>query len=152
MTVICGVSQPTTTGLHLTSQQHHQPALRPPWEDQLPGHPCQYPRRLPYNLKLSIKLLPPIFVLVLSWWFRNSFSFKLVDPVFSLPEILTSLNPKAVFDSSKEAFWCTERNTKDPISLKRTVTEKIKKNLQWDNVTSNALIVSHLKCVTWKKK
>ena len=65
------------------------------------------------------------------------------DPVFSLPEILTPPKSegspimvkilknysKAVFDSSKEAFWCTERNAKDPISLKRTVTEKIKKNL-----------------------
>ena len=32
--------------------------------------------------------------------------------------------PKAVFDSSKEAFWCTESNAKDPSSLKRTVSEK----------------------------
>ena len=31
---------------------------------------------------------------------------------------------KAVFDSSKEAFWCTERKAKDTISLKRMVTKK----------------------------
>ena len=38
--------------------------------------------------------------------------------------------PKAVFDSSKEALWYTERNAKDPVSLKNTVTEKLKKNLK----------------------
>ena len=32
-------------------------------------------RGLPYNPNLAIKLLPPIFMLVLSCWFKNSFSF-----------------------------------------------------------------------------
>ena len=37
--------------------------------------------------------------------------------------------PKTIFDSSKEAFWCHERNTKDHSSLKITLSEKIKKNV-----------------------
>ena len=38
-------------------------------------HGIQYSRGLPYNPNLSTKLLPPIFVLVSSCWFQNSFSF-----------------------------------------------------------------------------
>ena len=37
---------------------------------------------------------------------------------------------KAGFDSSKEVSWCIKRNAKDPSSLQRTVSKKIKKNLQ----------------------
>ena len=36
--------------------------------------------------------------------------------------------PKTIFDSSNEAFCCTERNAKDPSSLKIMVSEKVKKN------------------------
>ena len=80
----------------------------------------------------------------MSCWFQNCIDFP--DwPYFSgRRKLLTHLNhkgpplwwkiwifsPKAVFDSSKEASWCTECNAKDPSSLKSTIPEKIKKNCQ----------------------
>ena len=55
-------------------------------------NPVQCCRGLPYNPNLSIKLLPPIFMLVLSCWFHFFLLFSssfFSDPVYSLPEILT---------------------------------------------------------------
>ena len=68
-------------------------------------------RGLPINLKFISKLIPPVFVLVLSCWFRKRFLFDFW-PHWGWGCC------KAVFDSSKEASWCTECNAKTPAAYK----------------------------------
>ena len=57
---------------------------------------------------------------------------------------------KAVFDSSKEASWCTERNAKNPSSWQGMVSEKIKNNLEkWSCFDQNGQKWLFLKVFFW---
>ena len=86
-------------------------------------------------------------------WFQNSFSLYVFTTFRGGCKFWTPLNQKGpnlwffllknglktVFDSSKEASWCTDYNAKTPSSLESTVTEKIKNNLQkYPFLTKNA--------------
>ena len=51
-------------------------------------------RGLPYNSNLSIKLLPPIFVLVLTCWFQNCSSFWFLTSSSPCLKFLPPLNQK----------------------------------------------------------
>ena len=77
-------------------------------------------RLLPNCPKFLIKHLPPVFVFVSSRWFRKVFLFDFLSMFmgcrkFWPPLMMKNLKkncPKAMFDSSKEASWCTECNAK----------------------------------------
>ena len=103
-------------------------------------------RGLPINSKLVNKLIPPIFVFVSLWWFRNSFSFKFLAGLR-----VKNLNCCQIFglDRSKEGFWCTECNAKNISSLQSTIPEKNKKNGQKRSFLAILTILTILARFSW---
>ena len=88
---------------------------------------------------------------------QKQFFFLIFISVFSLPEILTPPKSegsppmvkilkkclKAIFDSSKEASWCTEYNAKTPALFKVQILKKIgitSKNTQFQPKTIKMVI------------